>query len=53
MMMRTTTRMLVAVAVLLLVLGLALTGCRKGEGGDGGTYGYLPAPAQADGATRG
>jgi hypothetical protein len=40
----------VAVAVLLLVLGLALTGCRKDEGGGGGTYGYLPAPTRVDGA---
>jgi hypothetical protein len=38
--------MLVAVAVLLLVLGLALTGCRKDNGG----YGYLPAPTRVDGA---
>ena len=40
------------VAVLLLVLGLALTGCRKddGGGGGGGGYGYLPAPTRVDGA---
>ena len=45
-------RMLLAVAVLLLVLGLALTGCRKDNGGgsgDGG-FGYLPAPTRVDGA---
>ncbi|HEV8423918.1 MAG TPA: hypothetical protein VGS14_01835 [Actinomycetes bacterium] len=43
--------MLLAVAVLLLVLGLALTGCRKDNGGgsDGGGYGYLPAPTRVDG----
>jgi hypothetical protein len=36
----------------LLVLGLALTGCRKDNGGGsgGGGYGYLPAPARVDGA---
>ena len=53
--MRTYTRMLLAVAVLLLVLGLALTGCRKDDGGGsggGGTYGYLPAPTQVDGAAQ-
>ena len=44
-------RLFVAVAVLLLVLGLALTGCRKDEGG-GGTYGYLPAPTRVDGAVQ-
>ena len=44
--MGTFAKMFVAVAVLLLVLGLALTGCRKDEGG-GGTYGYLPAPTRA------
>ena len=38
------------VAVLLLVLGLALTGCRKSDGGGGGG-GYLPAPTQVDGAS--
>jgi hypothetical protein len=48
--MRTYPRLLLAVAVLLLVLGLALTGCRKGDGGGGNTPGYLPAPAQTDGA---
>ena len=47
--MRTYPRLLLAVAVLLLVLGLALTGCRK-DGGGGNTPGYLPAPAQTDGA---
>ena len=46
------TKLLVAVAVLLLVLGLALTGCRKDNGDGGGTYGYLPAPTRADGAAR-
>jgi hypothetical protein len=45
------TKLSVAVAVLLLVLGLALTGCRKDDGG-GGTYGYLPAPARVDGAAQ-
>jgi hypothetical protein len=49
--MRTYPRLLLAIAVLLLVLGLALTGCRKDNGGSGGnTPGYLPAPAQTDGA---
>ena len=51
--MRTYPRLLLAVAVLLLVLGLALTGCRKDDGGGSGgnnTPGYLPAPAQTDGA---
>ena len=44
-------KLLLAVAVLLLVLGLALTGCRKDDGGGGGgTYGYLPAPTRVDGA---
>ena len=45
-------RMLLAVAVLLLVLGPALTGCRKDNGGGsgGGGYGYLPAPTRVDGA---
>ena len=49
--MRTYPKFLLAVAVLLLVLGLALTGCRKDDagGGDGG-YGYLPAPTRVDGA---
>jgi hypothetical protein len=49
--MRTYPRLLLAVAVLLLVLGLALTGCRKDNGGGSGgnTPGYLPAPAQTDG----
>jgi hypothetical protein len=49
--MGTFAKTLVAVAVLLLVLGLALTGCRKDEGG-GGTYGYLPAPTQVDGTAQ-
>jgi hypothetical protein len=50
--MRTYPRLLLVVAVLLLVLGLALTGCRKDDGGGSGgnTPGYLPAPAQTDGA---
>ena len=50
--MGTFTKMTLAVAVLLLVLGLALTGCRKDDGGGSGgnTPGYLPAPAQTDGA---
>ena len=47
--MRTYPRLLLAVAVLLLVLGLALTGCRKGDSGGGGGYGYLPAPSRVDG----
>ena len=49
--MRTYSKMWLVVAVLLLVLGLALTGCRKdgGDGGGGG-YGYLPAPTRVDGA---
>ena len=48
--MRTYPKFLLAVAVLLLVLGLALTGCRKDDGGGGGgTYGYLPAPTRVDG----
>jgi hypothetical protein len=48
--MGTYRRMLLAVAVLLLVLGLVLTGCRKdnGDGSGGGTYGYLPAPTRVD-----
>ena len=50
--MRTYPRLLLAVAVLLLVLGLALTGCRKDEGGGGGTYGYLPAPTQVAGTAQ-
>jgi hypothetical protein len=42
---------LLVVAVLLLVLGLALTGCRKDDGsGGGGDFGYLPAPTRVDGA---
>jgi hypothetical protein len=45
------TKLSVAVAVLLLVLGLALTGCRKDDSG-GGSYGYLPAPTRAAGAVR-
>jgi hypothetical protein len=46
-------KMLLAVAALLLVLGLALTGCRKDDGGSGGGggYGYLPAPTQVDGGS--
>ena len=51
--MGTSRRIVLVVAVLLLVLGLALTGCRKDDGGGGGTYGYLPAPTQADGGTSG
>ena len=49
---RTYRKMWLVVAVLLLVLGLALTGCRKddGGGGGGGGYGYLPAPTRVDGA---
>jgi hypothetical protein len=47
------TKLTLAVAVLLLVLGLALTGCRKDDGGGGGgTYGYLPAPGQVDGTAQ-
>jgi hypothetical protein len=47
------TKLSVAVAVLLLVLGLALTGCRRDDGGGGGgTYGYLPAPTRVDGAVQ-
>jgi hypothetical protein len=49
--MGTFVKLFVAVAVLLLVLGLALTGCRKGEGG-GGTYGYLPAPTRVAGTAQ-
>jgi hypothetical protein len=50
--MRTYRSTLLAVAVLLLVLGLALTGCRKDDGsGGGGTYGYLPAPTRVGGGT--
>ena len=42
-----------AVAVLLLVLGLAVTGCRKGDdGGGSGGGGYLPAPTRMDGGTQ-
>jgi hypothetical protein len=50
--MRTYRNTLLAVAVLLLVLGLALTGCRKddGSGSGGGDFGYLPAPTRVDGA---
>jgi hypothetical protein len=49
--MRTPAKLLLALAVLLLVLGLALTGCRKDSGSSGGgNYGYLPAPARVDGA---
>jgi hypothetical protein len=48
--MRTYRSMLLAVAVLLLVLGLAVTGCRKDDGGGG--YGYLPAPTRVDGAAQ-
>ena len=49
--MGTFAKLFVAVAVLLLVLGLALTGCRKDEGG-GGTYGYLPAPTRVAGTAQ-
>jgi hypothetical protein len=49
--MGTFAKLSVAVAVLLLVLGLALTGCRKDEGG-GGTYGYLPAPTRVAGTAQ-
>jgi hypothetical protein len=51
--MRTTAKLLVALAVLLVVLGLAVTGCRRddtGGSGGGGGYGYLPAPTRLDGA---
>ena len=44
---------LLVVAALLLVLGLALTGCRKDDGsgsGGGGDFGYLPAPTRVAGA---
>jgi hypothetical protein len=52
--MRTSRRIVLAVAVLLLVLGLALTGCRKDDGGGGGgTYGYLPAPTRVAGGAAG
>ena len=53
--MRTSRRILLGVAVLLLVLGLALTGCRKDDGGSGGggTYGYLPAPTRVAGGAAG
>jgi hypothetical protein len=48
--MRTYTKLWLVVAVLLVVLGLALTGCRKDDGGgDGGGFGYLPAPTRVDG----
>ena len=50
--MGTFVKLFVAVAVLLLVLGLALTGCRKDEGGGGGTYGYLPAPTGVAGTAQ-
>jgi hypothetical protein len=52
MQMRTYRKIWLLVAVLLLVLGLALTGCRKDDGGGsgGGGYGYLPAPTRVDGA---
>jgi hypothetical protein len=37
--------LLVATAILLvLVLGVAATGCRKSSGNKGGGGGYLPAP---------
>ena len=50
--MRTSRKLWLVVAVLLVVLGLAVTGCRKGDGGGsgGGGYGYLPAPTRVDGA---
>ena len=47
--MRTYPKLLLAFAVLLLVLGLALTGCRKDDSGGGGGYGDLPAPTRVDG----
>ena len=48
-----TKKMWLVVAGLLLVLGLALTGCRKDDGsGGGGGYGYLPAPTRVDGAAQ-
>ena len=52
--MRTYTRMWLVVAVLLVVLGLALTGCRKDDGGGSGgnTPGYLPAPTRVDGTAQ-
>ena len=51
--MGTFAKLFVAVAVLLLVLGLALTGCRKDDGsGGGGDFGYLPAPTRVDGAAQ-
>jgi hypothetical protein len=47
----TVAKLVLALAVLLLVLGLALTGCRKDHGGSGGGGpGYLPAPTRVDGA---
>ena len=49
--MSTFTKMTVAVAVLLFVLGLALTGCRK-DNGSGSGGGYLPAPTRVDGAAQ-
>jgi hypothetical protein len=49
--MRTPTKLLLVLAAVLLVLGLALTGCRKDNGGSGGGgYGYLPAPTRVGGA---
>ena len=53
--MRTYRKIWLLVAVLLLVLGLALTGCRKDNGGSdgGGTYGYLPAPTRVAGGAAG
>ena len=50
--MTTYRTMWLAVAALLLVLGLALTGCRKDDAGGGGGYGYLPAPTRVSGAAR-
>jgi hypothetical protein len=47
--MRTQVKLVLALAVLLLVLGLALTGCRKGDSGGSGGGGYLPAPTRVDG----
>ena len=48
--MGTYRKMWLVVAVLLLVLGLAVTGCRKNDSGGGGSYGYAPAPTRVDGA---
>jgi hypothetical protein len=46
----TVAKLVLALAVLLLVLGLTLTGCRKDHGSSGGgNYGYLPAPTRVDG----